>query len=95
MVSFNKLLSLSPTDDAEYIRLKKPTSLIEVANYLDDRQATRKERLHSNRPGYGWGQQNNKVQPLDLKHQDNPSTTRYTHLPPDQSLGYPLAMDVV
>ena len=39
MVSFNKLLSLSPTDDAEYVRLKKPTSLIEVANFLDDRHA--------------------------------------------------------
>ena len=81
MVSFNKLLSLSPADDAEYVRLKKPTSLIEVANLLDDRQAARKERLHNHIPGYGWGQQNNKMQPLELKHQDNPPTTKYTHLP--------------
>ena len=75
-------LSLSLADDAEYVWLKKPISLIEVANLLHDRQAAQKDRLHNHRPGYGWGQQNDKVQLLELKHQDNPPTTRYTHLPP-------------
>ena len=51
MVSFNKLLSLFPADDAEYVRLKKPTSLIEVANLLDDRQTAWKERLDQDMVG--------------------------------------------